>query len=108
MAIREDQWQLGMRQLELQEIRMKVDFGVWTPEEGVAEMEKLPELAPTELKKILYKSTEERWEARQEKISKEQRKKKEQGKGKGKEKERDPEVRVSLFPQTEEMPSACS
>ena len=61
---------------------MKVDFGVWTPEEGAAEMEKLPEL-----KKILYKSVYERWEVRQEKISEEQRKKKGQGKGKEKEKE---------------------
>ena len=82
MAIREDQWQLGMQQLELQEIGMKVDFGVLTPEEGAAEMEKLLELVPTELKKILYKSVYERWEARQEKISEEQRKKKGQGRGK--------------------------
>jgi len=63
-----------------------VEFGVWSPEEGAAEIEKLSELAPTESKKILYKLSYERWEAKQERIPEEQRKKKEQRKGKGKEK----------------------
>ena len=87
--------------MKLEEIRIKVDFGVWTLEKGTEEMEKLPELAVTESKKILYKSTYEKWEAKQEKIVEEWRKKKEQGKGKGKEKG----LEVNEEPEAEETVS---
>ena len=70
----EDQWKLGVRQLQLEEIRMKVDFGQWTPEEGLAEMKKLPGLKPAEVKKKLYKSSYAKWEAAQEKEAEKQRK----------------------------------
>ena len=75
MALKEDQWLLGIWQLELEEIWMKVEFGVWTLEKGVEEMKKLPKLKQTELKKIQYKSSYEQWEVEQERVTEEQRKK---------------------------------
>jgi len=80
VAMREDQWTLGVRQLQLEEIRMKVDFGKWTPEEGLAEMKKLPGLKPAEVKKKPYKSSYEKWMVAQPKATVKRKK------GKGKEK----------------------
>jgi len=89
VAMWEDQWKLGVRHLQLEEIRMKVDFGQWTPEQGLAEMKKLPVLKPADLKKKLYKSSYAKWEAVQEKEAEKQRK------GKGREgPEEDEEVDV--------------
>jgi len=80
VAMREDQWKLGVCQLQLEEIRMKVDFGQWTPEEGLAEMKKLPGLRLAEVKKKPYKSSYEKWKVAQPKATVKQKK------GKGKEK----------------------
>jgi len=89
VAMHEDQWKLGVCQLQLEEIRMKVDFGQWTPEEGPAEMKKLPGLKPAEVKKKLYKLSYAKWEATQEKEAEKWRK------GKGREgPEEDEEVDV--------------
>jgi len=55
LAMKADQWTLGVWQVKLEEIQMKVDFGHWTPEEGLVEMKKLPELKPSDLKKKPYK-----------------------------------------------------
>ena len=87
--MREDQWKLGVRQLQLEEIRMKVDFGQWTPEQGLAEMKKLPVLKPADLKKKLYKSSYVKWEAAQEKEAERRRKEKE---GEGPEEDGDVDV----------------
>jgi len=75
--MREDQWKLGVCQLQLEEIWMKVDFGQWTPEQGLAEMKKLPGLKLADLKKKPYKSSYAKWEATQEKAAEKQRKGKE-------------------------------
>ena len=80
--MKEDQWKLGVQQLKLEEIWMKVNFRHWTPEKGLEEMRKLLKLKQTGLKKKLYKSSYEQWEAEQEK------QKKVKGKKKGKEKEK--------------------
>jgi len=77
VAMQEDQWKLGVHHLQLEEIRMKVDFGQWTPEQGLAEMKKLPVLKPADLKKKPYKSSYAKWEAAQEKAAEKQRKGKE-------------------------------
>jgi len=74
VAMREDQWKLGVRQLQLEEIWMKVDFGQWTPEQGLAEMKKLLGLKPADLKKKSYKSSYAKWEAAQEKAGEKRRK----------------------------------
>ena len=79
VAMREDQWKLGVRQLQLEEIRMKVNFGQWTPEEGLAEMKKLPGLKPAEVKKKPYKFSYEKWKVAQQKATVKRKK------GKGKE-----------------------
>jgi len=92
LEIRDDQWQLGMRQLKLEEIWIKFDFRVWTPEEGAEAMTELPELELTELSDILHRSTYERWKAKQAKIAGDQRKKKEKGKEKQKMKALGPKV----------------
>ena len=63
--------------MQLEEIQMKVDFGQWTPEQGLAEMKKLPVLKLVDLKKKLYKSSYAKWEATQEKAAEKQRKGKE-------------------------------
>lgn len=55
VAMKEDQWLLGTWQLESEEIWMKMEFRVWSQEKGVEEMDKLPKLKQTELKKIQYK-----------------------------------------------------
>ena len=56
---------------------MKVDFGQWTPEQGLTEIRKLPGLKPADLKKKPYKSSYARWEVAQEKAGEKQRKGKE-------------------------------
>jgi len=66
VAMQEDQWKLGVCQLQLEEIWMKVDFGQWTSEQGLAEMKKLPGLKLADLKKKPYKSSYTKWEAGQE------------------------------------------
>jgi len=73
----EDQWKLGVHHLQLEEIRMKVDFGQWTLEQGLAEMRKLLGLKPADLKKKPYKSSYAKWEAAQEKAGEKWRKGKE-------------------------------
>jgi len=85
LEIRDDQWQLGMWQLKLEEIWMKVDFGVWTLEEGAEVLAELPELELTELSDIPHRSTYERWKAKQAKIAGDRRKK-EKRKRRGREK----------------------
>jgi len=75
--MREDQWKLGVRQLQLEEIRMKVDFGQWTPEQGLAELGRLPVMKPADLKRKIYKSSYAKWEAAQEKAVEKRRKGKE-------------------------------
>jgi len=77
VAMREDQWKLGVRHLQLEEIQMKVNFGQWTPEQGLAEMKKLPGLKLADLKKKPYKSSYAKWEAAQEKAAEKRKKGKE-------------------------------
>jgi len=77
VAMWEDQWKLGVCQLQLEEIRMKVDFGQWTSEQGLAEMKKLPGLKPADLKKKPYKSSYAKWEVAQEKAAEKWKKGKE-------------------------------
>ena len=87
VAMREDQWKLGVRQLQLEEIRMKVEFRQWTSEQGLAEMSRLPVLKPADLKKKPYKSSYAKWEAAQEKVVERRRKGKERA---------DPEEEVDI------------
>jgi len=46
-AARKDQWKLGKRHLVLEELRLKVEIGVLSKEQAVAELVRLPELART-------------------------------------------------------------
>ena len=77
VVMQEDQWKLGVRQLQLEEIRMKLDFGQWTSEQGLTEMKKLLGLKPADLKKKPYKSSYAKWETAQEKAAEKRKKGKE-------------------------------
>ena len=56
---------------------MKVNFGQWMPEQGLAEMRKLLGLKPADLKKKPYKSSYAKWEAAQANAAGKQKKQKE-------------------------------
>ena len=91
LAMKEDQWKLGVQQIKLEEIQMKVDFGPWILEKDPAERKKLLELKQTGLKKKPYKSSYKQWEAEREKIVEKWEKMKEKKKELGLEVDEEPE-----------------
>ena len=67
-ATRKDQWRLGKRQLQLEEIRLKVELGMLSKEQAAEELGKLPELNRTKVEYPAHQSVYERWEEVQERL----------------------------------------
>jgi len=68
-----DQWKLGKQQLVLEELRLKVEIGVLSKEQGVTELARLLELARTKVEFPAYQSVYEQWEDVKEWLAEEQR-----------------------------------
>jgi len=72
-ASRKDQWKLGRRQLQLEELRLRVELGVLSKQQAAAELAGLPELTRTKVEFPAHQSVYERWEDVQEWLAEERR-----------------------------------